>query len=284
MSFKTVQTKVNAIIRITRPVNVIITFFSIIIAAVICSAGVLTAGKVIITAVSGAVAAAAGNIINDYYDIETDKINRPDRPLVSGILTPGEAVFLFALFSFLSLALSSFVNITAFIINIFALVLLFVYSFKLKRTILFGNFAVAFLTGLAFIYGGVAVDNLRFAIIPAVFAFLINLIREIVKDMEDIEGDKAAGICSFPYIYGFKRSKQVITVFSILLIIATFIPFIYKFYRIEYFIMVMALVNPLIVYSLKSLFSNDSKKNLNKISFLLKLNMLFGLIAIYLGR
>ncbi|MDR3626719.1 MAG: geranylgeranylglycerol-phosphate geranylgeranyltransferase [Ignavibacteriaceae bacterium] len=284
MSFKTVQTKINAIIRISRPVNVIITFISIIIAAVICSAGGLATGKIIITALSGGIAAAAGNIINDYYDIEIDKINRPDRPLVSKILTPGEAVFFFTVFSFLSIVLSFFVNFTAFIIDISALALLFIYSFKLKRTVLFGNITVAFLTGLAFIYGGVAVDNLQFAIIPAAFAFLINLIREIVKDMEDLEGDKAAGICSFPYLYGFKRSKQVITVFSILLIIATFIPFIYKFYRIEYFIIVMAIVNPVIVYSLKLLFNNDTKKNLNKISLMLKLDMLFGLIAIYLGK
>lgn len=284
MSFKTVQTKINAIIRITRPVNVIITFISIIIAAVICSAGGLATGKIIITALSGGIAAAAGNIINDYYDIEIDKINRPDRPLVSKILTPGEAVFLFTVCSFLSIFLSFFVNFTAFIIDISALVLLFIYSFKLKRTVLLGNITVASLTGLAFIYGGVAVDNLQFAIIPAAFAFLINLIREIVKDMEDLEGDKAAGICSFPYLYGFKRSKQVIAAFSILLIIATFIPFIYKFYRIEYFIIVMVLVNPVIVYALKLLFNNDTKKNLNKISLMLKLDMLFGLIAIYLGK
>ena len=83
----------------------------------------------------------------------------------------------------------------------------------MKRIILLGNFIVAFLTGLAFIYGGIAVNNFKYAVIPAIFAFLINFIREIVKDMEDIEGDKSAGIFSFPYLYGFKRSKRMITYF-----------------------------------------------------------------------
>ena len=153
--------------------------------------------------------------------------------------------------SLLSLVLSCFVNRLALLIDTSALVLLFFYSFRLKRIVLLGNFSVAFLTGLAFIYGGVSVDNSKYAIIPAIFAFFINFIREIVKDMEDIEGDKSAGIFSFPYLYGFKRSKIIISVFSLLLIIATLIPFISKFYRIEYFIIIMALVNPILIYSFK---------------------------------
>jgi geranylgeranylglycerol-phosphate geranylgeranyltransferase len=284
MNFNEITKKVFAAIRITRPVNLIITFVSIVIAAVICSNGIYPADRIFFAAVSGALAAAAGNIINDLFDIEIDKINRPDRPLASNILTPYEAVILFILFTVLSLLLSYFISRTALIIDASALALLFLYSYKLKRTMLFGNFIVAFLTGLAFIYGGVSVNNLKYAIIPAVFAFLINFIREIVKDMEDIEGDVAAGISSFPYRYGFKSSKGIIAVFSLLLFVATLIPFLTKFYKIEYFIVVMALVNPILVYSLKSLFEDDNKKNLGKISFMLKLNMLFGLAAIYLGK
>jgi len=284
MSFSENMTKLIAVFKITRPVNLIITFISIVIAAVICSYGVFAADKVIFAAASGALAAAAGNIINDLFDIEIDRINRPDRPLPSNKLTRREAVSLFVLFSFLSLTLSYFINRLAFIIDASALFLLFFYSFRVKRIVLLGNFVVAFLTGLAFIYGGVSVDNLKYAIIPAVFAFLINFIREIVKDMQDIEGDKSAGIFSFPLLYGFKSARRVITVFTLLLIAATFIPFLCEFYKIEYFIVVMALVNPILIYSLSSLFKDDKKKNLIKISFMLKLDMLFGLIAIYLGK
>ena len=66
---------------------------------------------------------------------------------------------------------------------------------------------IALLTGLAFIYGGFAVGNPVAAIVPAVFAFLINLIREIVKDIQDIEGDTKAGVITFPIKFGFKKSK-----------------------------------------------------------------------------
>jgi geranylgeranylglycerol-phosphate geranylgeranyltransferase len=276
--------KLNAVCKIIRPVNLIITFISIVIAVIICSNGAFAADKIIFASVSGALAAAAGNIINDLFDIDIDKINRPDRPLASNKLTRLQAVSFYILFSFLSLTLSYLINKLAFIVDVFALLLLFFYSFRLKRIILIGNFVVAFLTGLAFIYGGVSVANVKYAIVPAMFAFLINFIREIVKDMEDIDGDKSAGIFSFPFLYGFKNARRVITVFTLLLITATFIPFIFKFYKINYFILVMALVNPILIYSLRSLFKNDKKKNLYKISFMLKLDMLFGLIAIYLGK
>jgi geranylgeranylglycerol-phosphate geranylgeranyltransferase len=284
MNFNKNTTKLIAVYVITRPVNIIITFISIVIAAVICSNGIFVFNKIIFASASGALAAAAGNIINDLFDIEIDKINRPDRPLPSGALTRSEAVLLYLLFSVISLALSCFINRLALIIDTSSLILLFFYSYKLKRIILLGNFIVALLTGLAFIYGGVSVDNLKYAFIPAVFALLINFIREMVKDMEDIEGDKSAGVYSFPYLFGFKSSKRVITVFSLLLIIATFIPFLSKLYKIEYFIIIMILVNPILIYSLNSLFKDDKIKNLNKISFMLKLDMLFGLIAIFFGK
>jgi geranylgeranylglycerol-phosphate geranylgeranyltransferase len=284
MSFSKKINKLIAVIVITRPVNLIITSFSILIAAVICSAGTFESDKIIFASVSGAIAAAAGNIINDLFDIDIDKINRPFRPLASNNLSPRHAVILFAICSILSLTLSCFINKYAFLVDASALALLFFYSFRLKRIILLGNFIVAFLTGLAFIYGGISVNNLKYAYVPALFALLINVIREMIKDMEDIEGDKSEGIFSFPYLYGIDASKKVIMLFSLLLITATFIPFLFKYYNIEYFIIVMFVVNPILVYSLNSLFKNNTKKNLNKISFLLKLDMLFGLIAIYLGK
>jgi geranylgeranylglycerol-phosphate geranylgeranyltransferase len=284
MNFKAVIIKLSAYIKITRPVNCFITFISIIISGIICADYYFSSVAIVLAAFSGALSAASGNIINDYFDVETDKINRPDRPLVSNVLARRNAISIYIIFSVISLFISYFINPAALLTNVCALTLLFFYSYKFKKVILLGNLIVAFLTGLAFIYGGIAVNNFKSALIPAIFAFLINFIRELVKDMEDIEGDKSAGVFSFPYLYGLKLSKLIITAFSVILIISTFIPFVYNLYRIEYFVIVMAVVNPVLVYSLKSLYKNDEKKNLNKISFMLKLDMLFGVLAIYLGK
>ncbi len=275
--------KLTSFLKITRPFNLLITFISVIVAAIICQIEKILLIDVFAAALSASIVMAAGNIINDIFDIEIDKVNRPDRPLPSGKLSYKGALALYFIYLLLSLILSWFINLPAFIIVVVTNFLLYLYSKYLKRIPLVGNILVAFFTGLVFIYGGVAVGNPSAAIIPATFAFLINLIREIVKDMQDVPGDEKTGLQTFPIKFGFYKSIQLILILSIVLILATCYPYITQVYRIEYFIIVMVIVNPVIVYSTKSLFEDHSNKNLDKISNLLKLNMVLGLIAIYFG-
>ena len=276
--------KIFAYIKISRPLNLLITFLVIIVACIISINEDYSVLKIILAGLTGALTASAGNVINDYFDIDIDKVNRPNRVLPKGELTLNEALGFYIFISLVSLFLSIFISIIALLEVFFASVLLFLYSYKIKKIPMLGNFVVAFLTGFAFIYGGMAVNNSKAAIIPALFAFLVNFIREIVKDMEDIEGDKQQGINSYPAIYGFKKAKKIIVFIAIVLIILTVFPFIKELYAIEYFLIVMVIVNPLLVYIVKSLFDDDSTKNLNKLSNLLKLDMVIGLTAIFLGK
>jgi geranylgeranylglycerol-phosphate geranylgeranyltransferase len=276
--------KVLAYIKISRPLNLLITFLVIIVACIISINGDYSVFKIILAGLTGALTASGGNVINDYFDINIDKINRPNRVLPKGELTLKEALGFYIFLSLISLLLSIFISLIALLEVFFASALLFLYSYKIKRIPLLGNFVVAFLTGFAFIYGGIAVNNVEAAVIPALFALLINFIREIVKDMEDVEGDKQQGINSLPVVYGFKKAKMIIVFITIVLIILTVFPFINELYAIEYFLVIMVIVNPLLVYILKSLFDDDSTKNLNKLSNLLKLDMVIGLTAIFLGK
>ena len=182
-----------------------------------------------------------------------------------------------------SCIIASFISQLAFFIVFLTNVLLFIYSNRLKRIPLLGNITVAYLTGMAFIYGGVSVGHPRAALIPAVFAFLINLIRELIKDIQDIGGDKNAGIKTFPIKFGINKTKYLITFLVITLVVATFLPFVLNIYKIEFFVLVMLVVNPILIYFLKLLYKNDFAVNLNKLSNILKLDMVFGLLAIFLG-
>jgi len=276
--------KIITYLRISRPVNALITFLVISVACIISIYGDYSVLKIILAGLSGALTASAGNVINDYFDIEIDKVNRPHRVLPKGELTLKEALNFYIFLTGIALLFSVFISLLALLEVFFAAALLFLYSYRIKKISLLGNFVVAFLTGFAFIYGGIAVNNVEAAMIPALFAFLINFIREIVKDMEDIEGDKQQGINSYPAVHGFKKAKTLIVFITIVLIILTVFPFIQELYKIEYFLVVMIFVNPLLVYIIKSLFDDDSNKNLNKLSNLLKLNMVIGLTAIFLGK
>ncbi|MFH1194187.1 MAG: geranylgeranylglycerol-phosphate geranylgeranyltransferase [bacterium] len=273
--------KIFSIISITRPVNFLITFFSITVAGIICSVGDFKIRNILLAAVAGAFIGSGGNIINDIYDIDIDRINRPQRILPSNKMTITEAWLSYFSFTVIALVLTVFINFPSFAIAVFSSIVIFFYSKSLKKIPLFGNVTVAFFTGLAFIFGGMAVDNWTYAIIPAVFAFFINFIREIVKDIEDIEGDRANGVITFPQKFGERNAAKLISVFTILLIAITVFPFLLNIYSIEYFIIVMLTVNVLLVYFLKRLFMKDV--NYRSIGNLLKLIMIFGLIAIYAG-
>lgn len=271
-------------LKLIRPLNCLITFLTVIVASFIASENSLTFSTVLLGAIVASLIAAAGNVINDYFDIETDRIAHPDRPLVTGKIEKHKALRFYILINFTAVLISYFISTLILGIVLFSFLLLFLYSLTLKRIILLGNVTIAFLTGLVFLYGGVLVGNIYAAVIPSVFAFLINFIREIVKDIQDINGDLNAGVITFPAKYGIDKTKTIILILSVILIIITFYPFVYSYYKIEYFLVIMIIVNPVIVYFLKSIYKDHSAQNLKRMSTVLKLNMLFGLISIYLGK
>lgn len=275
--------KIFAYIKITRPTNVIITFLVVVVAILISEKGKTELATILLASLSASLIAASGNIINDIYDIDADRISHPKRVLVLGNLQKKEAWFGYLFFNFTSVFLAAYLSPVLLFIVIIAAVLLFIYSLYLKRLPLIGNIIIAFITSLAFIYGGIATNNPQAAIIPAAFAFLINLMREIVKDMQDFSGDSKLNLNTFPIKYGFDKSKNLILIIAIILMVSTFYPFIIKFYKIEYFILVMIFVNPIIVYSLKLLYKK-SDDGISTVSGLLKFNMIIGLLAIYFGK
>ncbi|MHC1738098.1 MAG: geranylgeranylglycerol-phosphate geranylgeranyltransferase [Ignavibacteriaceae bacterium] len=275
--------KILAVYRIIRPLNFIITLLSIIVAYVISKKGEDFSLVILLAAFSGALAGAAGNVINDYYDIETDKINKPERVLPSGDLTDKGTLFLYMIMVLLSLDLALWAGWQSFLIVFISTGIIFFYSYKLKRVPLLGNIVVSFMTGMAFIYGAIVAGNIMGGIIPAAFAFLINFIREIVKDIEDIEGDEKAGIRTFPIIRGVKPAIRIVFITVSTLIILTLAPFIFEIYKIEYVVLIMLVVNPLLVVIIKLLIDSKSKENIKRVSSLLKLAMVSGLVAIYLG-
>ena len=280
---KDLTEKLKALVKLIRPINFLITFISVIVAAFICQPDKSPGLNVFLAAFAASFALASGNIINDIFDIEIDKVNRPERPIPSGKIPLPQAYGLYISTLILSIFFSVFLNVEALLIVIISVVLLFIYSKYLKRIPLVGNITVSFLTGLVFVFGGVVVENPASAIIPAVFAFIINLTRELIKDIEDISGDNNAGVVTFPIKFGLQKSKRLILLITITLILLTFYPFLTQLYKIEYFVFVMVIVNPILIYCMKILFEDQSSKNLNKISNLLKLSMVFGLIAIFLG-
>ncbi|VAX24646.1 Similar to (S)-2,3-di-O-geranylgeranylglyceryl phosphate synthase [hydrothermal vent metagenome] len=274
---------ISAIIKMSRPINCFITFITVVVACFICGGTLNDLWLIFVGGIIGLLVTASGNLINDYYDIEADRINRPSRVLPSEIVSPTTAVLFSLVFNFAALILSLFLGLWLFVITFVTVALLFLYSYKLKNIPLVSNAVIAFLTGLAFIFGSIIVGNVLCGIIPALFAFMINFMRELVKDIEDIDGDRAVGSSTYPIKYGVVNSVNIITVSGVTLILLTTIPFLFNIYNVKYFIIVMPFVNGILVFVISRLRRDPSRYNLNLSSSLLKLDMIIGIIAIVLG-
>ncbi|KAB2922381.1 MAG: hypothetical protein F9K22_11790 [Bacteroidetes bacterium] len=269
-------------ITLVRPVNFAITAASIAVSCLLAGGTAAQAPVILFASLGGALIGAGGMVINDFFDLEIDRINRPDRPLPSGAVAKFDALMFYAGLTGAGLIMSAYTTRTAFIIAFVAVPVIFLYSQRYKGTPLAGNLIVAGMTALAFIFGGAAVGNLQQAVMPAVFAFLINAGRELIKDMEDVEGDAAHGARTFPVLYGMERSARLAGGFIIAVIASTVVPYVFGLYGTAYFIIVNA-VNLLLLYVVVSLARDRSTANLRRLSLMLKWAMVPGLAAIYAG-
>ena len=196
----------SAFLRITRPHNAIVAGLTALLGYLIAT-GTLTVPSLLL-AVIVALITAGGNVINDIFDIDIDRINRPDRPLPAGEISPGAAKT-YALALFLSgIVLAALTTPLCLAIALINSVILVAYAARLKRTPLIGNVAVAYLTASVFLFGGAfagvfgLISNLSLAAIT----LLATLAREVLKDAEDVEGDAAGGARTLPMIIGIRRT------------------------------------------------------------------------------
>ncbi|MFA6467924.1 MAG: geranylgeranylglycerol-phosphate geranylgeranyltransferase [Bacteroidota bacterium] len=270
-------------ITLIRPVNFTITALSIFVACILAGGTQQQMLIMIFGALSGACIAAGGMVINDILDIEIDRVNKPDRPIPSGAVSRYDALMFYGALTGIGMIMSAYTTRPAFIIAFIAVPLIVMYSKVFKGTVLFGNLLVGGLTGLAFIYGGAIVGNIRQAVFPALFAFLINVGREIIKDMEDVEGDAKNGAATLPVIYGMNSASIMATIFLTLVFLTSFIPYLLGIYGENYFIVVTGGVDVVILYVMYSFWKDRSVFNLHILSNILKWTMLVGLVAIYLG-
>ena len=179
--------------------------------------------------------AASGYIVNDIYDYNLDQINKPEKVVLGKFLKSRDAIIIYMMFNCLAIVLSIFlcmkieqeIYILVFLLIIYCL---WLYSKKLKKYKTIGNILIAFFISLSilnvplFSYKNILSDDRFFVFliisIFSVLAFLINVKREIIKDIEDIEGDKIHKVKSLPIIFGTKKSKLVTIIIGIILMFA----------------------------------------------------------------
>jgi len=170
----------------------------------------------------------AGNAVNDYYDRDIDAVNRPGRPIPSKRVS-ATAAFKYSLALFAAgCLLGGLIGQHCLTIAAVNSVLLFLYARSLKATPLAGNICVAYLTGSAFLFGGAAAGQagLEANLIPFFLSFLVSMSREIMKDVEDMAGDRLGGARTLPIQVGEKLSAALAATFALSAVaLSCFAPF-----------------------------------------------------------
>lgn len=224
------------------------------------------------------------NTLNDYFDYEIDKINRPDRAISSGLVLRKQALIL-SFFSFIiGVLIALRLNKDSQLLSIgVSLPLIIAYNVKLKNYPLIGNIIVSLILAMSFIYAGLVFEKTEPLIIPALLAFGLTLIREIVKDLADIKGDKSAGLMTFPIVYGKKKTIILCTILSLFLGVGSFIPFLTGYYNTFYGISLILMVEIPLAVVVISLLNKPVILTAKRGSKLLKFCTLGGLLSIYIG-
>ncbi len=216
----------------------------------------------------------AGMAINDYYDLEIDRINAPHRPLPSKRISREQAlIFSFFLFS-MGLVLVALTNIYCFGLAIFNGLIEFLYAKKFKKWWLLGNVLVSWLTASVFIFGALITFDFRLVWILSLLAFLSNMGREIYKAIEDVKGDKKMKSDTLPVASGIKNSREIAQSFIISAVILSPLPYLSGLLQ-ETYLKIASLGNALFLYSL----SQKPKR----VKIITKVAMLIVLLAVLLS-
>lgn len=246
--------------------------------------------------------AAAGNIINDIYDVETDIINKPDKRIIGKSISEKTGYNLFIALNVIGVGIGFYLSHRIgkspfFTIFVVISALLYIYASYLKGILLIGNIVISILVAASVLIVGlfeltpnlnefnrnIQITFFKIILDYALFAFFINFLREITKDIEDVDGDYKVGLNTLPIFIGRKRAKHILIALNFIPLFAIIFYVISELYKQQialiYFLVLV--IAPLIYIAIK-LFQAKTKEDFHHISSVYKLVMLFGMLSLLL--
>jgi len=213
-------------LQIIRPVNALVAGIAVLLGVLVADEEITPFLLLLVLAVF--CITGAGNAVNDFYDREIDAINRPDRPIPSGAVSVRGAAVYSAVLFFLGIVGAALVHPFCFAFACLNSMLLVAYAARLKGVPLVGNLVVSYLAGCIFLFGGAAagLDGILLNLPLAGIVFLPMTAREILKDAEDIEGDREGGACTLPMITGVLTSCRIAAVLAAGAVILSLLPIV----------------------------------------------------------
>jgi len=242
--------------------------------------------------------AAGGYVVNDIIDFKADKINKPKKVFVEKTISSKTSWLLYIYFTLVGISIGVYLSFfktkpELSLYFIFIPIGLLLYSKYLKRLPVVGNILISILVPLVillvYLFDGLQssfveeIMSIALKITLAqymLFAFLTTLIRELIKDIEDINGDYALQMKTLPILFGVHRTKITVIVLSLVLIL--FLIFVFKssIYNENYLLTLLVLLGIIFkVFIINKIWISKSKKDFSEISNFIKLFMLLGILS-----
>lgn len=266
-------------LELTRPLNCMMAGLAILIGGFVGAGGAVTSyvHQMALAFIAGCAIMAGGNAINDFYDAKIDAVNKPLRPIPSGRVSKRDAFIISIGLFMLGIVIAHFINPTAFLIAVINSSVLIYYAYRLKRTALWGNICIGYLTGSTFLFGGAAVNGIAVTSTLFILAMLATIGREIAKDIEDLEGDKEEGAVTLPVLIGAHKSATVASIFIIMTVLLSPMPVIFGILGIPY-LLVVTLACVILLFGCAAI-----KRSPSTASLLIKSAMVVALFAFIIG-
>jgi len=272
-------------ITLVRPGNLLLTILGTLIGGALgrISGGETDSWMLPLAALASGLIAAGGYAINDAFDRKEDLVNHPERPVPSGVFSSQKAGGLGIVLLISGSVVSWFVSFTCGIFAVIIVLLLIIYSVRLKSKAIVGNTLVAICGAAPLLFGALAAGKLEAGLLAFSLAAPLHLIREIVKDVEDLEGDSIAGRKTHPIIHSKLKSIRLAGILMLLLAIYIPIPYFMKWMGLPYLVIAGLFAAFPLAYFGGGTIAYPESVNAGKIQRILKLLMVSGMIAIIAG-
>lgn len=273
--------RIMAMYKLARPFNALSGAMAVFLGGYV--AGTDAWFNVFLAAIATVMVTAAGNAWNDYLDIEIDRINQPHRVLPAGMMSPRGAWMFSVGLSLTALVTAAFINLASFLVVVAATFILYVYSWKLKSTVLMGNATVAAVSALSAVFGGIAAGNVLPTFWLAIIIATAIMGREVLKTLADYEGDLRQQCRTIATTWGRRPARIIFYVLAAATTWVMMVPYLFNVYEPIYAYVVGFGVYPVVIYIMLRVSRDTSARQLERLSQLMKYDFLVWFVAVFLG-
>ncbi|MCB8943425.1 MAG: geranylgeranylglycerol-phosphate geranylgeranyltransferase [Ardenticatenaceae bacterium] len=273
--------QIKGLYKISRPLSSFSGVLAVILGGYVAHTGAWL--KIALAGLATLLVAAAANAWNDYLDIEIDKVNQPKRPLPSGMISLSLARNFSVITSIVALLIGLAISLEIFIVALFFVLLLYLYSWKLKSTVLIGNATVAITSAFSAVLGGLAAGNVWPSLWLALIIGTAIMGREVLKTLADYEGDLQEQCRTIATVWGKRRARVVFYLLAAATLWVMLLPYLQAVYKPIYVAIVLVGVYPVVFYILLRVTQDRTGPQLEQLSQLMKYDFLIWFVAVWLG-